>query len=106
MITNDDDLYGDLKQNLFQVKTCLEDDNKDQFFWTNHSSKGNKKSKTPVLDNFGRDLTAMAEAREIRPCSWTRKRNSTRVSNIKSRKKNNPFLLESQVLVNLLLQKV
>ena len=31
------------------------------------TQKGNKKSKTPVLDNFGRDLTAMAEEGKLDP---------------------------------------
>ena len=30
-------------------------------------SKSNKKSKTPVLDNFGKDLTSMAENDELDP---------------------------------------
>ena len=31
------------------------------------AQKGVKKSKTPVLDNFGRDLTAMAEQGKLDP---------------------------------------
>ena len=31
---------------------------------------GTGKSKTPTLDNFGRDLTAFASEGKIRPCNW------------------------------------
>ena len=36
---------------------------------------GNAKSKTPVLDNFGRDITKLAETGALRSDSWPRKRN-------------------------------
>ena len=49
-----------------------------------------KKSKTPVLDNFGRDLTAMAEQGKLDPVVG-REKEIQRVSQILSRrKKNNP----------------
>jgi len=52
-----------------------------------------KKSKTPVLDNFGRDLTALAEAGKLDPVVG-RKKEIERVSQILSRrKKNNPMLI-------------
>mgnify|MGYP000533670927 FL=1 len=51
------------------------------------------KSKTPVLDNFGRDLTAMAEENKLDPIVG-RKLEIERVSQILSRrKKNNPILI-------------
>lgn len=51
------------------------------------------KSKTPVLDNFGRDVTAMAEAGKLDPIVG-RKEEIERVSQILSRrKKNNPILI-------------
>ena len=57
------------------------------------SSKSNKKSKTPVLDNFGRDLTAMAEEGKLDPVVG-RDKEIQRVSQILSRrKKNNPLLI-------------
>ena len=57
------------------------------------SSKGNSKSKTPVLDNFGRDLTAMAEQDKLDPIVG-RHQEIERVSQILSRrKKNNPILI-------------
>jgi len=58
-------------------------------------SKGKtaQKSKTPVLDNFGRDLTAMAEANKLDPVVG-RQKEIERVSQILSRrKKNNPMLI-------------
>lgn len=56
-------------------------------------SSGNSKSKTPVLDNFGRDLTAMAEEDKLDPIVG-REQEIERVSQILSRrKKNNPILI-------------
>jgi ATP-dependent Clp protease ATP-binding subunit ClpC len=55
--------------------------------------KGDPKSKTPVLDNFGRDLTKMAEAGRLDPIVG-REKEIERVSQILSRrKKNNPILI-------------
>ncbi|MCG8577149.1 MAG: ATP-dependent Clp protease ATP-binding subunit [Flavobacteriales bacterium] len=54
---------------------------------------GEGKSKTPVLDNFGRDLTAMAEQNKLDPIVG-RQNEIERVSQILSRrKKNNPILI-------------
>ncbi len=56
-------------------------------------SKTSKKSKTPVLDNFGRDLTSMAEEGKLDPVVG-REKEIERVSQILSRrKKNNPLLI-------------
>jgi ATP-dependent Clp protease ATP-binding subunit ClpC len=55
--------------------------------------KGDAKSKTPVLDNFGRDLTKMAEENKLDPVVG-REKEIERVSQILSRrKKNNPLLI-------------
>lgn len=55
--------------------------------------KADPKSKTPVLDNFGRDLTKMAEAGRLDPIVG-REKEIERVSQILSRrKKNNPILI-------------
>ncbi|MGZ3864217.1 MAG: ATP-dependent Clp protease ATP-binding subunit [Bacteroidia bacterium] len=55
--------------------------------------KGESKSKTPVLDNFGRDLTKMAEDGKLDPIVG-REKEIERVSQILSRrKKNNPILI-------------
>ncbi len=53
----------------------------------------NTKSKTPVLDNFGRDITKIAEAGNLDPIVG-RENEIERVSQILSRrKKNNPILI-------------
>ncbi|MCB0515209.1 MAG: ATP-dependent Clp protease ATP-binding subunit [Chitinophagales bacterium] len=54
---------------------------------------GNVKSKTPVLDNFGRDITRLAEEDKLDPIVG-REAEIERVSQILSRrKKNNPILI-------------
>jgi ATP-dependent Clp protease ATP-binding subunit ClpC len=59
----------------------------------NGNNKANKKSKTPVLDNFGRDLTELAEEGKLDPVVG-REKEIERVSQILSRrKKNNPLLI-------------
>ncbi|MFM7358052.1 MAG: ATP-dependent Clp protease ATP-binding subunit [Sediminibacterium sp.] len=63
----------------------------------NQAAKGktasNVKSKTPVLDNFGRDITKLAEAGSLDPIIG-REQEIERVSQILSRrKKNNPILI-------------
>ncbi|MBV6428491.1 MAG: ATP-dependent Clp protease ATP-binding subunit ClpC [Haliscomenobacter sp.] len=55
--------------------------------------KGNTKSRTPVLDNFGRDITKLAEEGRLDPIIG-RENEIERVSQILSRrKKNNPILI-------------
>lgn len=57
------------------------------------SRKKNVKSKTPVLDNFGRDLTRMAEEGRLDPIIG-RDKEIERVAQVLSRrKKNNPVLI-------------
>jgi len=57
------------------------------------SAKSKSKSKTPVLDNFGRDLTKAAEEGKLDPIVG-REKEIERVSQILSRrKKNNPVLI-------------
>lgn len=57
------------------------------------SGKGAEKSRTPVLDNFGRDLTKMAEDDKLDPIVG-REKEIERVAQILSRrKKNNPILI-------------
>ena len=57
------------------------------------SKSPQKKSKTPVLDNFGRDLTRLAEEGNLDPVVG-RQKEIERVSQILSRrKKNNPMLI-------------
>ncbi len=58
-----------------------------------YQRKGNSKSKTPVLDNFGRDITHLAEQDKLDPIIG-RETEIERVSQILSRrKKNNPILI-------------
>ena len=55
--------------------------------------KGTEKSRTPVLDNFGRDLTKLAEIGKLDPIVG-REKEIERVAQILSRrKKNNPILI-------------
>lgn len=93
MITNDDN-YIEPKADSFpddDANTSDSNDSKDIF--NTPTPKGNKKSKTPVLDNFGRDLTAMAEEGKLDPVVG-REKEIERVSQILSRrKKNNPLLI-------------
>ncbi len=68
-----------------------EDDERKQF--QQRRTPGNSKSKTPVLDNFGRDITKMAELGNLDPIVG-REEEIERVSQILSRrKKNNPILI-------------
>ncbi len=56
-------------------------------------TKGAEKSRTPILDNFGRDLTKMAEIGKLDPIVG-REKEIERVAQILSRrKKNNPILI-------------
>jgi ATP-dependent Clp protease ATP-binding subunit ClpC len=57
------------------------------------SRGGGEKSRTPVLDNFGRDLTKMAEDQKLDPIVG-RTKEIERVAQVLSRrKKNNPILI-------------
>ena len=57
------------------------------------SAKSSEKSRTPVLDNFGRDLTKLAEDDRLDPIVG-REKEIERVAQILSRrKKNNPILI-------------
>lgn len=68
-----------------------DDDERRQF--QQRRQAGNTKSKTPVLDNFGRDITKMAELGNLDPIVG-REKEIERVSQILSRrKKNNPILI-------------
>ena len=70
-------------------------DSDDEEFYSNKPKKSSRniKSSTPVLDNFGRDLTKMASEEKLDPIVG-RKKEIERVSQILSRrKKNNPILI-------------
>jgi ATP-dependent Clp protease ATP-binding subunit ClpC len=71
----------------------LPSDSEDEDPFTAPSKPADPKSKTPVLDNFGRDLTKMAEVGKLDPIVG-REKEIERVSQILSRrKKNNPILI-------------
>lgn len=68
-------------------------DDYEQTFGAGQKKPTDSKSKTPVLDNFGRDLTKMAELGKLDPIVG-REKEIERVSQILSRrKKNNPILI-------------
>ena len=84
--TNDDDLFEEPKKEKV--------------------SHSNKRSKTPTLDNFGRDLTLLAEENKLDPIVG-RHKEIERVSQILSRrKKNNPILIGEPGVGKSAMQKV
>ncbi len=93
MITSDDEIIDSPTSESFPGDSDDMGDAKEGTFGSTSSQKGNKKSKTPVLDNFGRDLTKMAEENKLDPVVG-REKEIERVSQILSRrKKNNPLLI-------------
>ncbi len=93
MITSDDDYLDVTRAESFPGDAEETGDSKDNTFGSSSSQKGAKKSKTPVLDNFGRDLTRLAEENKLDPVVG-REKEIERVSQILSRrKKNNPLLI-------------
>ncbi len=91
MITSDDNIIDAPTAESFPSESG--DEGKEGAFGSSTGQKGNKKSKTPVLDNFGRDLTRMAEENRLDPVVG-REKEIERVSQILSRrKKNNPLLI-------------
>lgn len=94
MITSEDDYLETPKAESFSDDDLNdEEDDAKQNPFGGQSSKTNKKSKTPVLDNFGRDLTVLAEEGKLDPVVG-REKEIQRVSQILSRrKKNNPLLI-------------
>ncbi len=94
MITEDSSTYTESPTSeAFSSSESQDFKDNDNGFSKSVSSKTNKKSKTPVLDNFGRDLTVMAEEGKLDPVVG-REKEIQRVSQILSRrKKNNPLLI-------------
>src|SRR3954468_8271049 len=71
----------------------FDDDRKGYSQQQRAKQQSNPKSKTPVLDNFGRDITKLAESGSLDPIVG-REKEIERVSQILSRrKKNNPILI-------------
>ena len=93
MITSDDDYIDAPSAESYSDDSGASEESRDNPFSNQGSGKSNKKSKTPVLDNFGRDLTALAEEGKLDPVVG-RGKEIERVSQILSRrKKNNPLLI-------------
>ena len=94
LLANDSDTYDELPSAAsFPEEKDNEGDSKENPFIPTSESKTSKKSKTPVLDNFGRDITALAEGEKLDPVVG-REKEIERVSQILSRrKKNNPLLI-------------
>ncbi|MEL7270109.1 MAG: ATP-dependent Clp protease ATP-binding subunit [Bacteroidota bacterium] len=93
MITSDDDYLDTPRSESFPSDPEDSGEAKESGFGSSSGQKGNKKSKTPVLDNFGRDLTRLAEENKLDPVVG-REKEIERVSQILSRrKKNNPLLI-------------
>ncbi|MDT0557587.1 ATP-dependent Clp protease ATP-binding subunit [Ichthyenterobacterium sp. W332] len=94
MITSEDDYLETPQAESFSDDDINEEqDDAKQNPFGQTKGKGNKKSKTPVLDNFGRDLTQFAEEGKLDPVVG-REKEIQRVSQILSRrKKNNPLLI-------------
>ena len=93
MTPNDQEYMDNLPKNESYNDDSGQDDSLKEGTFNNPVNKSNKKSKTPVLDNFGRDLTEMAEEGKLDPVVG-REKEIERVSQILSRrKKNNPLLI-------------
>jgi len=96
MTSNEEDFMENLpKAESYNDDPGQDDSLRGESSFNNPASgnKANKKSKTPVLDNFGRDLTELAEEGKLDPVVG-REKEIERVSQILSRrKKNNPLLI-------------
>jgi len=95
MLTESDDTFSDLPSSETFPDDSKEDDEpiEENPFTIKSDTKSKVKSKTPVLDNFGRDLTSLAKLGKLDPVIG-REKEIERVSQILSRrKKNNPLLI-------------
>ena len=91
-MTGDDDNFMETSS-AFSEKDEYSEEDKEDPFASSTETKVSKKSKTPVLDNFGRDITDMAINDKLDPVVG-REKEIERVSQILSRrKKNNPLLI-------------
>ena len=88
-----DDINTNLSSNPRSEMRDSESDEEEFFSNRPEKTSRNTKSSTPVLDNFGRDLTKMASDDKLDPIVG-REKEIERVSQILSRrKKNNPILI-------------
>jgi len=94
-VDSDDDDFIDMPSADAFPDDAADEDNRGQggTFSSSTNDKKSKKSSTPVLDNFGRDLTKVAQDGNMDPVIG-REKEIERVSQILSRrKKNNPLLI-------------
>ena len=89
MTPNDQEYMDNLPKNESYNDDSGQDDSLKEGTFNNPVNKSNKKSKTPVLDNFGRDLTEMAEEGKLDPVVG-REKEIERVSNSKPTQKKQP----------------
>ena len=89
-VVKKDDIIEEPQASLFEDDDDLEEIKPKE---PTHQKSSNTKSKTPVLDNFGRDLTQAAADNRLDPIVG-REKELERVAQILSRrKKNNPILI-------------
>jgi len=93
-VDTDDDFIDMPSADAFPEDSAAEEESRGQSSYaTSSEDKKGKKSSTPVLDNFGRDLTKIAIEGNMDPVIG-REKEIERVSQILSRrKKNNPLLI-------------
>ena len=90
---SDDHFQSSTSSEAYSDEPKDDDSIEENPFSTKTDKKTKNKSKTPVLDNFGRDLTAYAIKGKLDPIVG-REKEIERVSQILSRrKKNNPLLI-------------
>src|SRR5210317_1689776 len=93
MITSDDDYTSGPTEASFSSESDSEEAAGESFGGGTTANKSGKKSKTPVLDNFGVDITKAAEDNTLDPIVG-REIEIERLAQILSRrKKNNPLLI-------------
>ncbi len=91
--TKADDIQSSPKDELPDGPSDYSDEDDSKSYGSSQKKSGDIKSKTPVLDNFGRDLTKAAEENRLDPIVG-RNKELERIAQILSRrKKNNPILI-------------
>ncbi|GIS00803.1 MAG: hypothetical protein CM15mP102_16230 [Flavobacteriales bacterium] len=91
--SSSDDIIDYPSSSAFPDEKDETDDSSKNPFSSTQKSKSTSNTKTPVLDNFGRDITSLAEENKLDPVVG-RDKEIQRVSQILSRrKKNNPLLI-------------
>jgi ATP-dependent Clp protease ATP-binding subunit ClpC len=93
VIQEDENGYSDFYSSAAPGDSDVPMDDDDNFGSGQKPKKGKSRSRTPVLDNFGRDISKLAEEDKLDPIIG-REKEIERVSQILSRrKKNNPILI-------------